>query len=608
MPLVVFHTRRVREALKSPAKLGPELLFLAAVACFVGLLMMLSQRAWTPFTEKVEISLSFWKLPGYTMLSLSRGFAAYILSLSFTLIYGTIAAHNHRAEKLMLPALDVLQAIPVLGFLPGLVLAMVHLFPTREIGLEIACIVMIFTAQAWNMTFSFHGSLRAIPTTLREVAAIQHLSGWQIFRLLEVPAAMIGLVWNSMMSMAGGWFFLTVNEAFKLGDHDYRLPGIGSYMNEALMRDGVVHYGPAAAAIIAMIIMIVVVDQLFWRPIVVWAQRFKMEDQAQADAAQSWVLNILQRSQLFRLAHKVIGRLRRRNEAVNVPPVCSARSGPSAFATSERDEDLELLGRAEAERIGSDPGDRKVDRARRFRAWSDLGRKVLVQLLTALPIHGAADHADWVGVLEALGASFARTSASVILGTAWALPAGILIGLSPRWSERLQPLIQVVASFPAPMLFPLVTMALVFFRIPFTAGCTTLMLLGAQWYILFNVIAGASAIPQDLKEVSNVYPMSRRERWLRLYLPCVFPYLVTGLITAAGGAWNATIVAEYVQTGDHSFIAFGLGSMISSATEKANFPLLAAAVVTMAVFVVLLNRFFWKRLYRLAENRFSLNV
>ncbi len=290
MPLVVFHTRRAAPSARAPAKLGPELLFLAAVACFVGLLMMLSQCAWSPFTEKVEISLSYWKLPGYTMLSLSRGFAAYVLSLLFTLIYGTIAAHNHRAEKLMLPALDVLQAIPVLGFLPGLVLAMVHLFPTREIGLEIACVVMIFTAQAWNMTFSFHGSLRGIPTTLREVAAIQSLSGWQIFKLLEVPAAMIGLVWNSMMSMAGGWFFLTVNEAFTLGDHDYRLPGIGSYMNEALTRHGRDHFGPAIAAIIAMVIMIVVVDQIFWRPIVVWSQRFKMEDQAQADQAQSWML------------------------------------------------------------------------------------------------------------------------------------------------------------------------------------------------------------------------------------------------------------------------------------------------------------------------------
>lgn len=606
MPLVVFHTRRVREALKSPAKLGPELLFLAAVACFVGLLMMLSQRAWSPFTEKVEISLSYWKLPVYTMLSLSRGFAAYTLSLLFTLIYGTIAAHNHRAEKLMLPALDVLQAIPVLGFLPGLVLAMVHLFPTREMGLEIACVVMIFTAQAWNMTFSFHGSLRAIPTTLREVGAIQRLSGWQIFKLLEVPAAMIGLVWNSMMSMAGGWFFLTVNEAFKLGDHDYRLPGIGSYMNEALTGGGVVHYGPAAAAIIAMVIMIVLVDQLFWRPIVVWSQRFKMEDQAQADPAQSWVLNILQRSRLFRLAHKVISRLRRRSDRPNTAKIRS-----TIALVSEPRRAISTLDDSAEPRRGLSEWLAIVGKwivLSAFALGAIWGAVVLVRLLTALPIHGAADHADWVGVFLALGASFARTSASVILGAAWALPAGILIGLSPRWSERLQPVIQVVASFPAPMLFPLVTMALVFLRIPFTAGCVTLMLLGAQWYILFNVIAGASAIPQDLKEVSDVYPMSRRQRWLRLYLPCVFPYLVTGLITAAGGAWNATIVAEYVQTGNRSFMAFGLGSMISSATEKANFPLLAAAVVTMAVFVVLLNRFFWKRLYRLAENRYTLNV
>ncbi len=616
MPLVVFHTRRVREALKSPAKLGPELLFLAAVATFVGLLMMLSQRAWSPFTEKVAISLSYWALPKYTMLSLSRGFAAYVLSLIFTLVYGTVAAHNHRAEKLMLPALDVLQAIPVLGFLPTLVLAMVHLFPTREMGLEIACIVMIFTAQAWNMTFSFHGSLRAIPSALREVAAIQRLSGFQIFRLLEVPAAMIGLVWNSMMSMAGGWFFLTVNEAFKLGEHDYRLPGIGSYMNEALTAGDHVHFGPVIAAIIAMVIMIVLVDQICWRPIVVWSQRFKMEDQAQADAPQSWVLNILQQSRIYKALGRIVRKMRRPRHADRPSATVAAGAVPSAPAAMSNGP-APLAGGTVAFDPVAPPRMSAMELVGKVGKWLMIGLLAvgsiwggveLVRLLTALPIHGAADHADWIGVLLALLASFLRTSAAVLLGAAWALPAGIMIGLSPRWSERLQPVIQVVASFPAPMVFPLVTLFLVVLHVPFTIGCVALMLLGAQWYILFNVIAGASAIPQDLKEVSNVYPMSRLERWRRLYLPCVFPYLVTGLITAAGGAWNATIVSEYVQTGSKPFMAFGLGSMISSATEKANYPLLAAAVVTMAVFVVMLNRFFWKRLYRLAEERFSLNM
>jgi NitT/TauT family transport system permease protein len=493
----------------------------------------------------------------------------------------------------MIPALDVLQAIPVLGFLPGLVLAMVHLFPTRELGLELACVIMIFTAQVWNMTFSFHGSLRSIPTPLREVAAIQNLSGWQIFKLLEVPASMIGLVWNSMMSMAGGWFFLTVNEAFTLGNKDYRLPGIGSYMNQAI-NDG--NTPAMIAAIIAMIIMIVFVDQVFWRPIVVWAQRFKMEDQAGGDAPQSWVLSLLQQSHLYHGIGHFIARHKSRH-SLNIVAVEKPHESPIATAASG-------FGMA-------------IPMAKQILKWLVLllllvgtlvGGWSLLRLLVALPIHDAQTHQDWINVILALLASFLRTTASVVMGAAWALPAGILIGLSPKWSQRLQPVIQVVASFPAPMLFPLVTMLILFLHIPFTAGCVALMLLGAQWYILFNVIAGASAIPQDLKEVASVYRASRWQRWTNLYIPCVFPYLVTGLVTAAGGAWNATIVSEFVQLRGTTFVAFGLGSAISKATNDGNYPMLCAAVVTMAFFVVVINRIFWKRLYRLAEDRYSLNM
>ncbi len=272
MPLVLFHTRKVRDALKKPESFLVDICILAAVAALVGAMLMFGRQFTSPYHATTFINLSFWSLPKYTFFSLCRGFAAYALSLVFTLVYGTIAAHNHRAEKVMIPILDVLQAIPVLGFLPGLVLAMISLFPTREMGLEIACIVMLFTGQAWNMVFSFHGSLRGIPQPLREVAALQKLGGWKTFKLLEVPAAMIGLVWNSMMSMAGGWFFLTVNEAFTLGNRDFRLPGIGSYMNEAMNKGNT----PAMlAAIVAMVIMIIAVDQIFWRPIVVWSQRYK---------------------------------------------------------------------------------------------------------------------------------------------------------------------------------------------------------------------------------------------------------------------------------------------------------------------------------------------
>lgn len=610
MPLIVFHTRRVRDSLKQRESWGADLFFLLLIAAIVGGLANLGHQVGSRFHEKLEISLSLWALPKYTSLSLGRGFAAYVLSLIFTLVYGTVAAHNHRAEKVMLPALDVLQAIPVLGFLPGLVLTMVHLFPTRELGLEIACIVMIFTAQAWNMTFSFHGSLRGIPQPLREVAAVQRFSWWKTFRLVELPAAMIGLVWNSMMSMAGGWFFLTVNEAFKLGDHDYRLPGIGSYMSEAInaFEPGVwATWKPILGAIIAMTIMIVAVDQLFWRPIVVWSQRFKLEDLG-GDPPQSWVLNILTHSRLFQWLH-TLARRRHENAGVVVaiprPQVSGAAVAPRVidYLTPPRQTAADLL--------------RKI--ARLVVRWAVIvacvlgagwGAWVIIQLMIQLPFrYDPVNHSDWISVILALLASFARTTAAVVLGAAWTLPVGIMIGRSTRWSRRLQPLIQVMASFPAPMLFPLVTLGLAAAHVPFTAGCVALMLLGAQWYILFNVIAGASAIPHDLREVADVYRMSRREKWMRLYIPCVFPYLVTGLITAAGGAWNATIVAEFVQMkGQATLTAFGLGWLISVATDQANYSLLAAGVVTMAVFVVLLNRVVWKRLYRVAEERYSLNV
>lgn len=595
MALVLFHTEKVRAALKAPAKLGLELVVLAGVLAVLGMLIMAGKEAAAPYRQQVEISLSLWSLPRYALLSLCRGFAAYVLSLAFTLIYGTVAAHNARAEKVMMPILDVLQSIPVLGFLPGLVLAMISLFPTRQIGLELACVVMIFTAQAWNMTFSFHGSLRSIPTALREVAALQGLGPFQIFRKLEVPAAMIGLVWNSMMSMAGGWFFLTVNEAFTLGDpahpdqiHDYRLPGIGSYMNEAILKGNT---AAMVAAIITMAGMIVLVDQIFWRPIVVWSERFKMEEQAEADKPESWVLNLLQRSRLFGWIREAFAPRARHLALRRTQPADIDKHGGrlgGAIALAGRGlKVLVLLG------IG---------------VAAILGAAQLIRLLKSLPLNQPGNHEDWLGVGLAVLASFGRTSAAVLLGAAWALPVGIMIGMSAKWSQRLQPIVQVVASFPAPMLFPLVTILLTWLHVPFGIGCVALMLLGAQWYILFNVIAGAMAIPAELREVASVYRLGWMRRWFGLYLPCVFPYLLTGLITAAGGAWNATIVSEYVQVREHAYSAFGVGSLISKATADGNFPLLASAVAAMSASVVLLNRFFWKRLYRLAEDRYSLNV
>jgi NitT/TauT family transport system permease protein len=601
MALVLTYTNKVREALKAPARVGVDVLVLVGIAGLIAALTMMFGQASTSMTKPVEIDLSLWALPKYTVLSLMRGVAAYILSLVFTLVYGTIAAHNHKAEKVMIPALDILQSIPVLGFLPGLVLAMISLFPHERWGLELACVVMIFTAQVWNMTFSFHGSLRSIPTALREAAALQGLSGWQIFKLLEVPAAMIGLVWNSMMSMAGGWFFLTVNEAFELTihgvNHDFRLPGIGSYMSEAIAQGNL---RAEIGAVVAMTIMIIAVDQVIWRPIVVWSQRFKMEDTAASDLPHSWVVDLFRRSRILRLASKIFHRKRRKQDIAA---------------------DFHLAAPAAPYRTVI--GDNRLAWVQKIGWWllviglcaaAVLGAFKLTLLLIHLPLHDRTpqipwtERQDWITVLIALFASFGRVAAAVVIGAAWTLPVGILIGLSPKWSNRLQPINQVLASFPAPMLFPFAFYALVHFGIPFSYGCIVMMLLGAQWYILFNVIAGATSIPAELKEAGVLYNMSQRQLWKQLYLPSVFPFLITGLITAAGGAWNATIVAEALTVKDQTYYAFGLGSIISKASGEEKYSLLAVAVVVMSLFVVILNRVVWKRLYGLAESRYSLNV
>jgi len=598
LALVLFHTRKVREALTAPAKWGTELFLVLLVLSVAGGMLTVGKQISTPFVQTAPIDLSIWALPKYTVLTLGRGILAYILSLAFTLIYGTIAAHNHRAEKLMLPALDVLQSIPVLGFMPGFLLATVALFPGKEIGLELACILGIFTGQAWNMTFSFHGSLRGIPQTMREAATVNRFSGWQTFKMLEVPAATIGLVWNSMMSMAGGWFFITTIESLQVGDQNFRLPGIGSYMKEASDEGN----GRATiAAIIAMTLMIIFVDQVVWRPIIVWAQKYKIEETTEVDRPQSWVLHLLQHSRLYSwLVKKLEGR----------GPRIAARAAKTLRIAPRE-------GGAEAtpESQNAAKGSFHVV-LRTGMAWLAIAAMVamalwgawrLAQNLMALPVAGTKDGHDWAHVLLALLVSFLRTSAAVLLGAAWALPVGIMIGRSPRWSQRLQPVVQVVASFPAPMFFTMVTAFLLFVRIPFSFGCVVLMLLGAQWYILFNVIAGASAIPADLKEVAAVNHMTRVQIWTRLYLPSVFPSFLTGMITAAGGAWNATIVSEYLDSGP-GHQTFGLGSMITEATNAKDFPLLAASAVTMALFVVIINRLFWKRLYRFAEDRCSLNM
>jgi NitT/TauT family transport system permease protein len=568
-------------SLRGAAGIAVDLFLVATLAALVGGVVVLAQRWNAPIRTATPIDLDPRALPGYTLLSLSRGFAAYLLSLVFTLVYGTIAAHSRRAEKVMIPLLDIGQGIPVLGFLPGLVLGMVALFPHSNIGLELACVLMIFTGQVWNMVFSFYGSVRSVPSELREVARIHRFGWFKTFRTVEVSSSAIGLVWNSMMSMAGGWFFLTVNEAFTLGNRDFRLPGVGSYMAVAIAK------GDRRAmfwAIIAMSVMILAVDQLLWKPLVAWSERFRLEELSSAEKPRSWVLDLFRRSPLMRRLRRVRqtargGRDRRRAARESISRK-TARDGESGARV--RQALLWLFGTAA---VGS-------------AAWGSLR---LVHLLAALPGR------DWRTLAAALGATFLRTAGALVVATLWTVPAGILIGRSPKWSRRLQPVVQLVASFPAPMIFPLVTAAMLALRIPFTVIASMLMLLGAQWYVLFNVLAGASAIPHDLEEAAETYHVVGAARWKKLFLPAVFPYLVTGLITAAGGAWNASIVAETLDYQGHTLETFGLGSTITHATQSANFPLLAAGVLTMSVALILLNRTVWRPLYRLAESRYALN-
>jgi len=574
----------VRRGAQRLAALSLDGLVILLLAAVVAGLVALARRWTAPLRPTFDIDLSPWALPRYTLLSLTRGFAAYGLSLLFTVTYGSVAAYNRRAERVMIPVLDILQGIPVLGFLPGLVLGMVALFPHSNVGLELACIVMIFTGQVWNMTFSFYGSLRAIPLELREVARVHRFGWWKRFRTLEVPASMIGLVWNSMMSMAGGWFFLTVNEAFTLGDHDFRLPGIGSYMSVAIDRGDV---RAMLAAIAAMVTMIVTVDQLVWRPVLAWAHKFKVEEAEAASAPQSWVLNLLRR---VRARSRLLPWLERATQPRVQPPAVVQPDGASFSRSPPPAGWSPVL--ATALGVGT------VALCAMLTLWGAAHLLLLIRQIRA---------AQWLTLLGALGLTFLRTSAAVLLGAAWTVPVGIWIGRSPRLSHLLQPVIQVVASFPAPMLFPLVTALFLHFGIDFSWGCVALMLLGAQWYILFNVLAGAMAIPQDLEEAVAIYRLRGWARWRTLYLPGVFPYLVTGLITAAGGAWNASIVSEYLRYKGRTLVAPGLGSLITQATAAGDFSLLAAGVLTMALTLVVLNRLLWKRLYRIADTRFSLN-
>ncbi len=530
----------------------------------------------------IEIDLSPWALPKYTFFSLCRGLLAYILSLLFTFAYGYWAAKDHMAEKVLIPMLDILQSIPVLGFLPGLVLALVALFPNSNIGLEMAAVLTIFTGQVWNMTFSFYQSLRSIPQYLQEAAAVYRFNWWQKAVKLEIPFSGIGLIWNSMMSMAGGWFFLTVTESFQLGDKDFRLPGLGSYMSVANDKgDNWAKF----CGVIAMILMITFLDQFLWRPLVVWGQKFRVEEGGGEEGMTSWFLDFLNRSQIFQFFQNLF-KSKQIASSSGMPPLDKVTPNPST---------------------SSKPLNKIWPKLISFLAFLILLGSMLFGAWKIIELFSKVSLAQWILIVQEALATLGRVLVAVGFAALWTIPVGLWIGLSPRLSRIAQPFVQVAASFPAPMLFSYVIILMHFMGMSLNWGSIALMVLGAQWYILFNVMAGAMAIPSDLLEAARMYRITGWQRFRKVYLPGIFPYLVTGMVTSAGGTWNASIVAEYVTDKGQVLTAFGLGSQITVAAAKEDFPMLAASVVVMSLMVVTFNRLAWKRLYRLAEEKYSLS-
>jgi NitT/TauT family transport system permease protein len=575
MPTPVPARDLAREGHKS--RLTDLLLFSVALALFYAILSI--ARTWLgPFTPAVEISQSPAALPRYAAYSLLRMAAAYAFSLLFSLVYGYIAAYYRKAEQVMIPLLDILQSIPVLSFLPGVMLAMVALFPGRQLGLELGSILLIFTGQAWNMAFSFYSSLKSIPRELREATEVYCFNRWQRLIQLELPYGAIGLVWNSMMSVAGGWFFLMACEMFILGERDFRLPGLGSYLQMAASAGNTraILWGLGA-----MIAIIVLLDQLVWRPVIAWSDKFKFEQTESAPAAQSMVLDYLRRSRaLAWISLRFVAPL---GERVS-----------SSFAA----------------RAGRRAGHRQS----RWRKW--VARALVLALLGAVG-YGVARAVqlateislpEMVELARGAAATFLRVMGALLIGAAWTIPAGVAIGFNPRLARFAQPLAQIAASVPATALFPVVLLLMIRAGGGLGIASVALMLLGTQWYILFNVIAGAMAIPSDLKEAACVFRFGFLDRWRLLILPGIFPHLVTGLVTASGGAWNASIVAEYFHFRGATLSTVGLGATISRATDAGNSDLLLIGTVVMVALVVTINRLVWRRLYRLAEDRFKLEA
>jgi len=555
---------------------------IVALAVLVGLYAIVKVGRGTTVSfapaENRSIDTSEWNLPYYGVRTLLRMFVALAASTVFALVYATAAARSRRLARVLIPALDILQSVPILGFLSVTVTGFIALFPGSLLGLEMASVFAIFTSQAWNMAFSFYASLMSLPRELDEMSRMMRLTRWQRFWRIEVPNGAIGLIWNGMMSMGGGWFFLVASEAISVSNRHYSLPGVGSFAGAAIA-DG--QLGKVGWAIVTMVVLVVGVNVMFWRPLVAWSEKFKNEQSESTEVARSFVLDLLRRSHWPR----ALGRLRRR---VAVP---LDRVMGRVFGIDERD----LAPDVGRQRLGDSV------------FWLVIGSVVAVGTWRLL-VYVMADEGPavfWRPLWEG-AVTFLRVVVLVVVATVVWVPVGVWIGLRPRVARLAQPLVQVLASFPANFLFPLATWAFIRTGLSLNVGGVLLMSLGAQWYILFNAIAGAMGIPSDLIEAMDDLGVHGRRRWRRLILPAVFPAYVIGGITASGGAWNASIVAEIVTYGGTTLTATGLGAYIAAATEAGNFHHILAGIAIMSLYVVSINRFFWQPLSELAADRFAL--
>ncbi len=574
----------VREVLRGSSLSWVDLVVGAGIIALLYAVVRLGQSMavnFTPGRTPVVISTDIANVPYYAARSLLRMFIALGLSTVFTLVYGTAAARLRRAEKVLVPVLDILQSVPILVFLPIALTFFIKVFPNNLLGLEAASIFVIFTSQAWNMTFSFYHSLISQPTELDEAARMYRLTKWQRFWKLDVPSSMIGLVWNMMMSMGGGWFFLTASEAvtvFIKGKGILEsLPGMGSYMAAAIAHGS---YVEVAIAIAVMVVLVVGTNFFVFRPLVAWSDKFRLETSEATDKPKSVVLDLLRSSFVPRLAGRAGRPIGRALDRVTRP-----------FGLAEYP-------------LRTAPRKRHVGD---IVFWSViLGTAAAVAVIGLIYLNSHLGFARFPSLIGFGFATFARVVVLLAISTVIWVPVGVKIGMSPKLARYAQPVVQVLASFPAILLFPFATLIFIALGIPLNYGAILLMMLGAQWYILFNVIAGASSIPNDLREMMVTMRLTRRQRWRQVILPAIFPAYVTGGVTAAGGAWNASIVAELVSWNHHTLHAYGLGNYIATASVQGKFALLIAGGIVMSAFVVFVNRLFWRRLYHLAESRYTL--